>query len=63
MIELDQRESDGIIVTLEWDPAANELYVHVNDTKKGDEFTIARFPHEDAREAFLHPYAYGSVTA
>jgi YD repeat-containing protein len=55
--ELDSRRSDGIEVTLLWNPEGQRVSVAVNDERSGEsiEFPVAR---QDALTAFRHPYAY-----
>jgi hypothetical protein len=55
--ELDQRHDDGITVTLLWYEDTNRVAVHVVDSRTEEEFELGVAP-GDAREAFLHPYAY-----
>ena len=56
--ELDQRENDGISVSLLWSPDTNDVIVAVDD-ERGDSFSLAVAPHE-ALEAFRHPFAYAA---
>jgi hypothetical protein len=56
--ELDRRTSDGIDVTLLWDPLMNCVSVVVEDTRSGESFELAVDP-ADALAAFHHPYASG----
>jgi hypothetical protein len=55
--ELDQRQNDGIAVTLLWNTQTNRVFVSVVDARKGVsfEFEVAG---ADAADAFHHPYAY-----
>jgi hypothetical protein len=55
--ELDGRTSDGIDVSLLWDPRTNAVSVAVTDTRQGGSFEFEVEP-GDALEAFWHPYAY-----
>jgi hypothetical protein len=57
--ELDYRDNDGIEVSLLWDRASNALMVFACDTRTNESFEIAVDPAE-AREVFLHPYAYAA---
>ena len=59
MTELDQRQGNGITVTLLWNPDSDELIVHVRDEPAQEEFELACAPHEAAR-VFHHPYAYAT---
>jgi hypothetical protein len=55
--ELDRRSSDGIEVTLLWEPRTNRLFVDVDDERGGESFRIDVEP-SAAADAFRHPYAY-----
>jgi hypothetical protein len=57
--QLDQRESDGLIITLEWDPDTDRVQVRCEDEHMPDPVLLC-YPVEpgDARIAFLHPFAY-----
>jgi hypothetical protein len=55
--ELDQRHDDGITVTLLWYGDTDRVAVHVADSRAEEEFELEVAPGE-ARDAFLHPYAY-----
>jgi hypothetical protein len=57
--ELDQRESDGITVTLLWHESSNELMVSVSDSKTGSYFELEARP-ENALDIFHHPYAHAA---
>jgi hypothetical protein len=57
--ELDHRISDGIDVTLGWDPLTNTVSVVVRDDRLGDSIAFDVDP-ADARCAFHHPYAYAA---
>ena len=55
--ELDQRESDQLTVTLEWDPETHDVWVRCEDHRSPEEsFTFWVEP-RNARYAFLHPFA------
>ena len=55
--ELDQRHSDQLTVTLEWDPSTDDVWVRCEDHRSPeDSFTFWVEPRE-ARHAFLHPFA------
>jgi hypothetical protein len=55
--ELDQRHSDGITITLEWDGATGEVWVRCEDRHSPEEgFSYSVAPGR-ARLAFLHPFA------
>jgi hypothetical protein len=55
--ELDQRQDDGITVTLLWYEDTNRVAIHVVDARTGEEFELG-VAARDALDAFLHPYAY-----
>ena len=57
--ELDYRSTDGLEVTLLWEPEANGITVKVYDAQTGDDFDIDVDPAE-AMDAFHHPYAYAA---
>ncbi len=57
--ELDQRQSNGITVTLLWNPDTGDVSVHVRDDGAGEQFQIRCAPH-DALTVFHHPYAYAA---
>jgi hypothetical protein len=56
--ELDHRHSNGIDVTLSWDPARNTLHVTVLDDA-GDSFEL-EVESSEALDVFHHPYAYAA---
>jgi hypothetical protein len=58
--ELDRRKSDGIEVTLGWNPRTNRVLVSVIDEREGDSFQV-EVRAEDAIDAFHHPYAYAAA--
>lgn len=62
--ELAYRASDGIEVSLLWQPADNSLTVVVEDVKIEERFEVDARP-DNALDVFYHPYAYAphSVTA
>jgi hypothetical protein len=55
--ELDRRVSDGLEVTLLWNPQTNRLTIEVYDdlAEQMFEFDV---PPQCADDAFRHPYAY-----
>jgi len=59
MTKHDQRHSNGITVTLLWNPSTNDLAVHVLDEPAQEEFELSCAPHQAAR-VFHHPYAYAA---
>jgi hypothetical protein len=55
--ELAHRESDGLEVTLSWQPTTDRLTVCVRDHRRGAYFEIE--PDASlALETFHHPYSY-----
>jgi hypothetical protein len=58
--ELDQRTTDGLTVTLEWNPATAALRIVVVDR----EGAAVTFPvrAQDASDAFVHPFVYAGHT-
>jgi len=57
--ELDFRSSDGLEVSLLWEPETSRVTVSVFDTKTGDDFEVEVSSNE-AMDAFQHPYAYAA---
>jgi hypothetical protein len=55
--ELDQRESNGIIVSLLWNRLTNAVSVHVQDSLQEQEFELCCAA-DEALDAFHHPFAY-----
>jgi hypothetical protein len=55
--ELACRESDGIAVSLRWDPDTGDVSVLVDDSRLGESFVVRAKP-EQALQVFHHPYAY-----
>ena len=55
--ELDHRVSDGIDVTLFWNPRTNRVCIAVVDERSGQAFQLD-VPGADALYAFNHPYTY-----
>ena len=60
--ELDYRESNGITVSLRWGRRSNRLSVVVEDSPRGERFTLPARP-DNALEVFRHPYAYARPLA
>ena len=60
--ELDFREHDGIAVSLLWHRQTNRLSVTVADNQLGESFTLEARS-DNARDVFLHPYAYARLLA
>jgi hypothetical protein len=59
--ELDQRTTDGLTVTLEWNPATGGLRVVVVDREIRIIAFVVRA--EDASDAFAHPFVYAGRAA
>ena len=57
MKELDHRTGNGLDVRLLWQSATNEVFVQVSDERTAKAFTLSVAP-DEARDAFIHPYAY-----
>jgi hypothetical protein len=55
--EIAQRSSDGLEVSLYWDPRDDSLTVVVHDSREGGRFEIP-VPGAHALDAFEHPFAY-----
>jgi hypothetical protein len=55
--ELDHRRSDGVDVRLLWNSWSNRVSVAVEDHHTGETFVLD-VPGGQARDAFMHPYAY-----
>jgi hypothetical protein len=58
-IDLADRESDGLEVTLLWSSTTGRVKVAVSDSKLGEDFELA-VARADALAAFHHPFAYAS---
>lgn len=56
IVELDYREANGIAISLRWSRRSNRLSVVVEDSQRGESFTLAARP-DNALEVFHHPYA------
>jgi hypothetical protein len=57
--ELNHRVSDGIDVTLLWNPRTNVVSIAVLDERTGEYFELDVDP-DDAQVAFEHPYSYAN---
>lgn len=55
--ELDHRNTDGIDVRLLWNSRTDRVTVVVQDEHTEETFVL-EVPGADARDAFIHPYAY-----
>jgi hypothetical protein len=60
--ELDLREGDGLQIALVWYPAEDAIAVKVLDTRTGERLEIP-VDRADARDAFVHPFAYAASVA
>jgi hypothetical protein len=57
--ELDQRESNGISVSLLWDRRTNAVSVYVYDATNEEGFELA-CDADNALDIFHHPFAYAA---
>jgi hypothetical protein len=57
--ELAERESDGIFISLRWDPGTGSLSVSVKDSRTGETFDLDA-NETNALDVFQHPYAYAA---
>lgn len=55
--ELDHRTSDGIDVTLFWNPRTDHVSVALEDQRSGESFEL-EIRAADALDAFHHPFRY-----
>lgn len=60
--DLATRTGDGLEVTLLWNEIEDSTFVHVKDTRTGDEFEIPT-SREKAWDVYQHPYAYRDAAA
>jgi hypothetical protein len=60
--ELATRSGDGVVVSLLWHRAEDELTVVVDDTRTGEQFQLPA-TRENALEVFHHPFAYAEKAA
>ena len=58
--ELASRHDDGLEVSLLWSRAADAVAVVILDVRFGDGLQF-EVPHEDALEAYRHPFAFASA--
>ena len=58
--ELAHRSSNGVDVTMLWDPATDRVHVSVIDSEIGEAFNV---PVRDANpmDVFNHPYFYAGL--
>ena len=60
--QLDQRESDGVTITLEWDSDTGDVLVRCEDSgARARRSRCSRVEPQQARYAFLHPPAIHAV--
>ena len=59
LIELAERQGDGIAVGLYWRQGTDEVVLVVSDEKTGESFGV-EVPGERAMDAFHHPFVYVS---
>lgn len=59
--ELDQRRSDQLTVTLEWDPDTGDVWVRCEDRRTPEDSFAFWVEPRQARHAFLHPFAACSI--
>jgi hypothetical protein len=57
--ELASRESDGLEVSLLWNPASDAVKVAVADSRLDHDFEL-HVPGADALAAFYHPFAFAA---
>jgi hypothetical protein len=55
---LDERESNGVRVTLVWTRASNRASVLVSDERSGAAFSLEVRGNESPLDVFHHPFAY-----
>ena len=58
--ELDARQSNGIEVSLLWDPSDDSICVDVHDTRTGESLRLP-VPPSRALDVFQHPLAYAAA--
>jgi hypothetical protein len=59
--ELACRESDGIAVSLRWNPETGDISVTVEDSQLGKTLVLRAEP-QQALQVYHHPYAYAPRT-
>jgi hypothetical protein len=59
--ELAHRSVNGIDVTLTWDSAVDRVEVEVFDISSGEAAKIFTVRHDQAMNAFRHPYVYAGL--
>ena len=60
IVELDERESNGIRVTLVWNRETDTLTVLVWDERTSQSLSLDIEADEDAYDVFNHPFAYAA---
>ena len=58
IVELDERESNGVRVTLVWNRSTDTLSVLVWDERTLESFALEIETGEDAYDIFHHPFAH-----
>jgi hypothetical protein len=57
--QLDQRQTAGLTVTLEWNSETGQVLVRCDDGRSPDRPPVCfAVPPRHARSAFMHPFAY-----
>ena len=56
-VELDTRETDGLIISLEWERDTGMTQVVVNDVRTASRLVFP-VPQARASDAFRHPFSY-----
>lgn len=56
-VELDRRQNDGLIVSLEWDRETGKTQIVVEDAWDEGEIALT-VPGASAADAFRHPFRY-----
>lgn len=60
LTELNNRNNDGISVSLLWNSDSGETFIEIEDARNESVDTFPIAP-ENAADAFQHPYAYLSA--
>jgi hypothetical protein len=60
LVELDERESNGIRVTLLWNRVTNRASVRVSDEQSGEAFAVEIRDEGNPLDVFHHPFAYAA---
>ena len=56
-VELETRQSDGLTVSLEWEPETGKTHIVVEDARDDCQIVVA-VPGACAGDAFRHPFRY-----